>query len=162
MLHWYQRVYLPDDILVKGDRASMRHGLELRAPLLDVDLADFVNRLPITAKVRGGTRKHLLRRLLARWGAEPASAPLRHPLPAHVLRRPKKGFGIPVATWLRGPLRRDLEDTLLHQWPEPLAVISATARRQLVAEHVAGRRNAAKELWALLTLAWWTRAWIPS
>lgn len=162
MLHWYQRVYLPDDILVKGDRASMRHGLELRAPLLDVDLADFVNRLPIACKVHGGTRKRLLRRLLSRWGAAPATAPLRHPLPSHVLQRPKKGFGIPVATWLRGPLRRDLEETLLHHWPEPLALIDATARRQLVTEHLAGRRNAAKELWALLALAWWTRAWIAA
>ena len=90
MLEFYTNFYLAEDILVKTDRASMRVSLESRAPFLDVELADFVRRLPFSVKFRDGRGKYLLRRALARR------------LPAAILDRPKKGFGIPLVKWIKG------------------------------------------------------------
>jgi asparagine synthase (glutamine-hydrolysing) len=88
-LQFYTRLYLQDDILTKVDRASMMHGLEVRSPYLDVELVDLVRRIPARCKLRGGETKWLLKRALEPW------------LPADVLRRPKKGFGVPVGRWLQ-------------------------------------------------------------
>ncbi len=88
-LQYFTRLYLENDILVKTDRASMRHGLEVRSPFLDYDLVDFVRRLPYNCKVRGKTTKWLLKRVMA---------PL---LPADILHRRKKGFGVPIGAWMR-------------------------------------------------------------
>ena len=88
-LLFYTRLYLQDDILAKVDRAAMLHGLESRAVFLDNDLVDFARRLPLDLKIRGGQRKYLLKRALD--GI----------LPAAVLDRPKKGFGIPLLSWLK-------------------------------------------------------------
>jgi len=92
--------YLPDDILVKVDRASMAYGLEAREPLLDHDLARLAFSLPATMKIRGGERKWILRRVLERR------------VPLALFDRPKMGFAVPLADWLRGPLR-DWAETLL-------------------------------------------------
>jgi asparagine synthase (glutamine-hydrolysing) len=154
MLHWYQTVYLPDDILVKGDRASMLHSLELRSPFLDVDVANYVNALPFAMKLRGRTRKHLLREAIRGWQRDGMS------LPDHVLSRPKKGFGVPIATWLRGPLREQLTTTLLDAWPGSLGVVSRPERARLIDEHLSGARNVWKELWSLMALARWADTWI--
>jgi asparagine synthase (glutamine-hydrolysing) len=154
VLRWYQTVYLPDDILVKADRASMLHSIELRSPFLDVDLAEYVNALPFALKVRSGTRKYLLRRAIQAWHAQGLT------LPAHVLSRKKKGFGIPIATWLRGPLAGMLQETLIERWPTSLSFIQEQARVTLVREHLSDQRNRGKELWALLVLAWWAEEWI--
>ncbi|MDX2143502.1 MAG: asparagine synthase (glutamine-hydrolyzing) [Rhodospirillaceae bacterium] len=89
VLEFYTRFYLTDDILVKSDRASMRVSLEARAPFLDNDLVEFARRLPWQAKLNGGTTKWILKRAL------------RSRLPAHIVQRKKKGFGIPLARWLR-------------------------------------------------------------
>ena len=88
-LEYFTRIYLPDDILLKTDRAAMMHSLEARAVFLDNDLVDFAARLPREFKIRGGERKWLLKRALA--GI----------LPRQLLERPKKGFGIPISAWLR-------------------------------------------------------------
>jgi asparagine synthase (glutamine-hydrolysing) len=89
VLEFYTKFYLQDDILTKVDRASMAHSLEVRAPFLDIDLVDFVRRLPSEWKLRGGTTKALLKSALA---------PL---LPDDILHRPKKGFGVPIGAWFR-------------------------------------------------------------
>ena len=89
VLEFYTRFYLTDGILVKTDRASMRVSLEARAPFLDNDVVDFASRLPWTAKLRGGATKWILKRAM------------RHRLPRAIIQRPKKGFGIPLARWLR-------------------------------------------------------------
>ena len=89
MVDYFTRFYLPDNILVKTDRAAMAHGLEARAVFLDNDLADFAARLPMRYKIKDGVQKYLLKKV-----AE------RH-LPHKLVHRSKKGFGIPVAKWLR-------------------------------------------------------------
>ena len=122
-------IYLVDDLLVKTDRSSMAHSLELRVPFLDVEVAGFALGLATPQKVRGLAKKRLLRRALA---------PL---LPKQVLRGPKQGFSIPVAAWLRGPLQRFAREvlsaeTLARQgWLDPAAVTA------LLDRHCAGPRG---------------------
>ena len=88
-MQFYTKLYLQDDILTKVDRASMMHSLEVRAPFLDIELVDFVRRIPWQYKLRGGQTKYLLKKAL-----EPM-------LPKDVLYRPKKGFGVPIGAWLQ-------------------------------------------------------------
>jgi asparagine synthase (glutamine-hydrolysing) len=89
LLVYYTKLYLQDDILTKVDRASMAVSLEVRSPFLDIDLVDFVRRLPTSRKYRRGTTKYLLRRALASL------------LPSETVRRPKQGFGVPIGKWFR-------------------------------------------------------------
>ena len=91
-LQFFTRLYLQDDILAKVDRASMLNSLEVRSPFLDIELVDFVRRLPHTYKLRRGTTKFLLRRAL------------RGLLPREILGRPKQGFAVPMGRWLEGSL----------------------------------------------------------
>ena len=88
-LQFYINLYLQDDILVKVDRASMMNSLEVRSPYLDIDLVDFVRRIPSAYKFRRGQTKYLLKKSL-----EPV-------LPRDILHRPKKGFGVPIGPWIR-------------------------------------------------------------
>jgi len=148
-LAYFQRFYLTDDILVKADRASMMHGLEVRAPFLDTALVEFVNRLPSAMKLRSGSRKYLLKRIAER----------RARLPPAILNRAKKGFGIPVAQWIRRELRTDFQDALTQDWPQSLEMIDRAEVERLLAAHVAGRENNYKELWALFVLVAWARRW---
>jgi asparagine synthase (glutamine-hydrolysing) len=112
-MEFYTRLYLPDDILTKVDRASMMHGLEARAPFLDNDLVDFVRRLPSTLKLRGRVRKLVLKRALAGL------------VPSDILARRKKGFGVPLMDWLRRlPYSGDrdygleLDLDCIHRWQD--------------------------------------------
>jgi asparagine synthase (glutamine-hydrolysing) len=138
--------YLPDDILQKVDRASMAFALEVRPPLLDHRLAEFAFRLPRRLRVRGGETKWLLRRVLDRY------------VPRELVERPKMGFGIPLADWLRGPLRGWAEDLL-----DPARLgggfIDADAAGKLWREHLSGRRNWAYALWNVLMFEAWRRRW---
>jgi asparagine synthase (glutamine-hydrolysing) len=136
-------IYLVDDLLVKTDRASMAHSLELRVPFLDQHVADFALGLATPMKVRGTAKKRLLRRALA---------PL---LPAEILRGPKQGFSIPLAAWLRGPLqpfsREALSAATLERqgWLDPAAVTS------LIDAHCAGREDLSRQLWGLMAFTLW-------
>jgi asparagine synthase (glutamine-hydrolysing) len=142
------RVWLADDLLLKMDKMSMAASVEARVPLLDLPLVEWAQRLPDEHRVKGFEGKVLLKRLARRL------------LPAEVVDRPKVGFTVPLSPWFRGPLRPLLEDTLLDRrclergWYEP-AALKAT-----VHDHVSGRRDRARELWTLLTLELWHRAWI--
>src|SRR5262249_19685973 len=134
-------------ILQKVDRASMAVSLEVRPPLLDHRLVEFAWMLPAHMRIRNGETKWLLRRVLDRY------------VPRALIERPKMGFGIPLAAWLRGPLRDWAEDLLD---PQRLGggLLDTTAVRKLWLEHLDGGRNWAYALWAILMLEAWRRRWI--
>ena len=137
--------YLPGSVLAKVDRASMAHGLEVRPPLLDDALVDLAFSLPSTYKVRGGATKVLLKRAA------------RGKVPDEIIDRPKKGFGIPLAAWLRGPLRARIEDISARSPLWDTGLLDRAAFAGWTREHQEKRRDHAKELWALLVLDHWYR-----
>ena len=135
--------YLPDDILVKVDRSTMAVGLEARAPLLDYRIAEFAWSLPLDLKLRDGTTKWLLRRLLA-----------RHVPPA-IVGRAKQGFGAPVADWLRGPLRDWAEALLAERRLVEEGYFQAGIVRDLWARFQGGNRKWHTHLWNVLMFQAW-------
>ena len=139
--------YLPDDILTKVDRATMAASLEGRMPFLDPHVAAFAWRLPLDMKVRGGTGKWALRRLLHRY------------VPPALVDRPKAGFGIPLGTWLRGPLRPWAEELLDARRLEGDGVLWPGPVRQLWREHLSGRHDRSYELWDVLMFQAWADTW---
>ena len=141
----YQDTYLPEDILTKVDRASMACGLEVRAPFLDAGLVDSMERLPPEFKLSGGVGKRLLKA---------AAAP--H-LPESILRRSKKGFGIPVARWLRGPLAGLVDDLLSPDRLKRQGLFRSEEVARRLAEHRAGVRDHRKPLWTLLVFQLWAK-----
>lgn len=142
--HVYLRQFLLDDILVKVDRCSMMHSLEVRAPFLDRDVAEFVARLPVEYKLRGFKRKYLLKKACA------------DVLPPEILHRNKRGFQIPVAAWLRGELRPLVEELLGEDFLRQQGLFAPRAVRALVDAHQRGEQDLRKPLWTLLVLQlWW-------
>jgi len=150
MLAFEQTVWLPDNLLERGDRMTMAHALEGRMPFLDREFADLAGRLPDEWRVRGFTGKRALRL---------AMAPL---LPAEVLRRPKVGFRLPVHRWFRGGMRHYLTDHLDGPDSRLRALFPADVVRAPLDEHLRGRRNHEKLLWALLTLEVFLRTCRPT
>ncbi len=139
--------YLPDDILVKVDRASMAASLEARAPLIDHRLVEFAWSLPASMKLRGGQSKWILRQVLKRY------------VPEGLTDRPKSGFDPPLGEWLRGSLR-DWAEALLA--PERLAregFIDPRPVQRCWREHIGGGRNWRHELWGVLSFQAWLERW---
>jgi len=135
--------YLPDDILVKVDRASMAVGLEARAPFLDHRVVEFAWQMPMEAKISGGVGKQALRSLID-----------RH-VPRRLMERPKMGFGLPISAWLTGPLRGWAEALLDERRLREEGFFAPAAVRALWADHLrrGGRHH---QLWAILMFqAWW-------
>jgi asparagine synthase (glutamine-hydrolysing) len=147
MQFWDMTTYLPDDILQKVDRASMAVSLEVRPPLLDHRVVEFAWTLRRNLRVRGGETKWLLRRVLDRY------------IPRHLVNRPKAGFAIPLADWLRGPLRDWAED-LLDSQRLASGILDAGSVRKLWLEHVTGGHNRAYALWTILMFESWRRRWM--
>ncbi len=147
VLYLDKKMYMEGDILPKVDRASMSTSLEVRVPLLNQVMLDFVARLPHRYKLHGLTTKHLLRRAI------------EDILPSRIWRRGKKGFNIPVAKWLTGPLL-DMAQDMLH--PDKLrreGFFEAEAVQTLLSDHLAHRYDARKHLWTLLTFEMWYDQW---
>jgi asparagine synthase (glutamine-hydrolysing) len=136
--------YLPGDVLVKLDRASMAASLEGRCPLLDHRVVEFAWRLPTTVKVRNGKGKWLLRRVLRRY------------VPEALFERPKHGFDVPVGSWLKGPLRDWAEEVLAEPMLGREGFLDLDRVKTCWQEHISGR-DRAYELWAILmTEAWFS------
>lgn len=137
--------YLPGALLPKVDRTTMACGVEGRSPFLDHRLMEFAARLPVGFKLPDGELKGFLKRVLG-----------RH-LPAEILHRPKAGFAVPTAAWLRGPLRGMLHDTLLDRTARQRGVFHPAAVRRLVDDHLSGRTDEKRPLWALMMFELWAR-----
>src|SRR4051794_2792492 len=134
------RTYLPDDLLVKADRMSMAHGLEVRSPFLDTDLLSFTARLHPRLKARGPTLKRVLRSAVGDL------------LPREILHRSKRGFGVPLDRWFRQDLRSYLGATLGAADARTKEFLVPSALDHLLAEHDSGGRNHGHALWTLMTL----------
>lgn len=143
-----QHSYLPDDILVKVDVASMAFGLETRAPLLDVEIMEWAARLPAAIKAPGGRLKGLLK---------DAVAPL---LPREIIDRPKMGFGVPIEEWLRDGFATYARDVLTSTEAKKRGLFRPEFTQQLLDEHLSGRRLHHTRLWAMLMLELWFVMWI--
>ncbi|MFT5378402.1 MAG: asparagine synthase (glutamine-hydrolyzing) [Candidatus Latescibacterota bacterium] len=132
--------YLSDDILVKVDRMSMANSLEVRSPLLDHKVVEFMAQVNRKQKYTYRQSKVLLRALAERY------------VPAAILNRPKQGFSIPLASWLQNELHPWLEEILLSPKALERGMFSELALRKMVADHLAQRRDYSQQLWALLML----------
>ncbi len=139
--------YLPGDVLVKVDRAGMAASLEIRSPLLDHRIVELAWRLPARLKIRDGTGKRILRGILG-----------RH-LPGRLFERPKRGFNVPLAAWLRGPLRDWAEDLLAERRLREEGFLDPRPVRLRWREHLEGRRNWGHALWDVLMFQAWLARW---
>jgi len=136
--------YLHNDILVKLDRATMLRSLEARTPFLDIDVADFVTRLPSRFK----RNKYILRQLM------------KDRIPAEIVARPKKGFGIPLGFWLRGPLYEWAQEVLDEEKLAADGIFDPAMVSGLLKEHRRGRTDQRKKLWTLLMWQLWYDHWV--
>jgi asparagine synthase (glutamine-hydrolysing) len=132
------KTYLPGDILTKVDRASMAHALEVRVPLLDHLLVEWISGLPSALKLRGGQGKYLFKKAL------------QAHLPQDILYREKMGFSLPLASWLRGPLRARVEQALLGPILADHGIFDMDCIAAMLAQHQSGRRDYSAPLWSLL------------
>ncbi|MBI3770085.1 MAG: asparagine synthase (glutamine-hydrolyzing) [Deltaproteobacteria bacterium] len=140
-------VYLPDNILTKADRMSMAHSLEARVPYLDRALVELAARLPSSLKLRGFTKKYVLKHAL------------RRHVPAEILRAKKRGFNVPVASWLRGELRDMLHDVLAPAALRRMGLFEPGYVQRLIEEHVGMRSDHSRPLWTLLVFTIWHEEW---
>ena len=149
LIHHHARFYLADQTLVAMDRASMAAGLEVRAPFLDPALVELAATIPSELKLNGWTTKYILK------------SALEGILPPTVIRRRKQGLGVPIAAWLRGPLRGVMESRLAPARVRHRGLFDPTAVTRLVSAHVEGRGDHRKILWALLMLDAWCDHYLP-
>jgi asparagine synthase (glutamine-hydrolysing) len=144
--------YLPGDLLVKVDIASMAHSLECRGPFLDHRVVELAAAMPLARKIqlRTGRSKVVLKRAFADL------------LPRPIKARPKMGFGVPISRWFRDELKNELREVLLDPVCLGRGLFRPEAIEKLVAEHVEGKREHSQRLWALLMLELWFRRHLDS
>jgi len=147
MLYLDFRLYLEDNLLVKIDRASMACSLELRTPYLDHRLVQFAATLPSALKVRHFQLKYILKQAVEQW------------LPHEIVYRQKRGFSVPIASWMRGGLKTLLDETLAEEKLKRDGLFNAGFVRRLLQEHWRGRADHRKTLWTLLCFQLWYDRW---
>jgi len=144
MLYLDTRHWLPANLLLRGDRMTMAHSLELRCPFMDYRLVEFAaRRVPLRNKVRGSSGKHLLKKLAERY------------LPHDIVHRNKWGFKVPVSEWFRGPMAGVLRDTLFSPRALQRGYFQQSYLRHLVDDHTTARADHGKQLWILFQLELW-------
>jgi asparagine synthase (glutamine-hydrolysing) len=148
MMRFDAETYLPEDVLTKVDRMSMAHSIESRVPLLDNEVIDFASSLPAAMKIKGERRKHVLKEVAATL------------LPAEILNRRKQGFGVPLGTWFRGNLQELFADTLLSPTSLQRGYFQPLFVRQLVDEHLTGKRDHTLRLWQLVVFEKWHHEYV--
>jgi asparagine synthase (glutamine-hydrolysing) len=145
---WFdQKYYLADDILVKSDRISMAHSVEVRPAFLDHRIVEFANRIPASLKISGSRQKIVLQQLMS------------DKLPHAVLHRPKVGFDIPAHDWVRGPLRNLVVDTLRSGAAEYPELFRSAVLEGHLQDHLERRVNIGYHLWGLMILLLWMKKW---
>jgi asparagine synthase (glutamine-hydrolysing) len=145
----YGRLYLTGDVLVKVDRASMAHSLEVRAPLLDTDIVEFAAALPGALKLNGLTTKYLFKKAVRGW------------IPDEIIDRPKKGFGMPIGEWIRGPLNDMAHDLLSQPKLRREGFLDPMEVHRLLDEHERGVADHRKPLWTLMAFELWIERYGP-
>ena len=150
MLYVDAKVWLPDDLLIKADKMTMANGLELRVPFLDHKLVEFAATLPHHCKLGGKGGKTLLRNAV------------RGLVPDAIIDRPKKGFPIPIASWLRKPLRQFTRENLLARSAACNRYFNQSAVARIVGEHEQGRADRSQEIWTLLVFEFWHQQFISN
>jgi len=143
------KLYLQEGILVKVDRASMACSLEVRAPFLDDELVEFVMRLPFELKLKKFTSKYILKKAM------------KQSLPHEVLQRRKKGFGVPIAKWVKGPLKELCMDLLSPHRMREEGFFNPAYISTLLQDHLANRKDNRKQLWSLLVWELWLAHYHP-
>ena len=148
MLYADTKIWLPDDLLVKADKMTMATGLELRVPFLDHRLVEYAAGLPDRAKLDGSTGKAILRQTM------------RGVVPDTIIDRPKKGFPVPLAQWLRGPLRPFLREQLLANGSACARYLDRNEIARILIQHEQERQDRSGELWSLLVFETWHRKFV--
>jgi len=132
-------------MLVKVDRASMAHSLEVRVPYLDHNVVEFMGRVPANLKYRGRTSKYLLKKMGLKY------------LPSEIVNRPKKGFGIPIAKWICGPLKKQFQNVILDPNSNINKLFNQKYNIKILNDHFNHRSDNRKLLWTLFCLENWLR-----
>src|SRR6185436_591933 len=145
MLYVDTKLWLPDDLLARGDKLSMASSLEARVPLLDHKLVEFAASLPPHMKLKGLTRKYLLKKVARRW------------LPAEVIDRKKEGFPMPFSIWFRKEAREFVRDLLSSETIKRRGFLDAAYVDKLLQDHEAGVADHGSLLWGLLSVELWHR-----
>jgi asparagine synthase (glutamine-hydrolysing) len=142
------KTYLPEDILVKVDRMSMAHSLEVRAPLLDHKLIEYVGSLSSSLKLKGGESKYIFKKML------------EDRLPKDILYRKKQGFSIPLASWMRNELKDFAQETLFSSNNGLKCFFNLKYIEDLWRRHLSGRQDYAYPLWGLMMFEFWQQKFL--
>jgi len=147
LIYFYFKTYLLDDILVKIDRASMFNALEVRAPLLDYNVVDFANSLPLDYKLKGTETKYILKKLMS------------GKLPDDIIYRKKKGFGMPIASWLSNELKPLVQTLLAPDKIKQEGLFNYKYIEKLLNNHFEKKQDNRKLIWTLLVFEMWREKW---